>query len=511
MTPQEKSSLDIEVFNPLQNLIADYKNDCERVTQLSGMVENDISTMDYFFNAARVKDRQVSVNVSTVFQLEPAIKAIDAKYWQTAMSLTDVLECMPADKRNDWNEQIRTHKTPTFELESVKATLTDMLSSRERFHAERVDGIFQALSRSHVTNIPQGFGKRFILEYMYSGAGTWIYVRHERANYIHDLRCAVAKIMGREGARNADTQKDLNRIVQDGVWNYFDGGAFKIRAYLKGTMHIEVHPEIAWQLNKILAFLHPKAIPPQFRTKLKKKPKERKLIHDLLSFVTVNTLATLKLSEDGKTAWEVNKLNDTAKNALNYIGGVFENTCWQFEYDARPVLDEIRRVGAIPERKSHQYYPTPEHIARDAVEWADIGPEDYVLEPSAGQGHIAKFITQGMLSCIEISEMHCGILNTVLKNANVICQDFLMWDEIHIFNRIVMNPPFSDGRATDHVKHAATLLADNGVLVAILPASFKNKTIVDGMSHEWSDVYENEFQGCSVNVVILRISRRVTI
>ena len=70
----------------------------------------------------------------------------------------------------------------------------------------------------------------------------------------------------------------------------------------------------------------------------------------------------------------------------------------------------------------------------------------------------------------------------------------------------MLNPPFADKRAEMHVRHAAGLLREGGVLVAVLPASYKNKTIVEGMAHEYSEVLHNEFQGCSVNVVILRLS-----
>lgn len=38
-----------------------------------------------------------SINAKDVFKLEPAIKAVDAKYWQSAMMMTDVLDYMPAE------------------------------------------------------------------------------------------------------------------------------------------------------------------------------------------------------------------------------------------------------------------------------------------------------------------------------------------------------------------------------------------------------------------------------
>ncbi len=59
---------------------------------------------------------------------------------------------------------IRRRKTPAFEPSTVRETLTTLLADRGKFFAQRVDGIFRALSRSHVTNSPSGFRKRMILE-----------------------------------------------------------------------------------------------------------------------------------------------------------------------------------------------------------------------------------------------------------------------------------------------------------------------------------------------------------
>ncbi|MNH18893.1 hypothetical protein D3C79_786140 [compost metagenome] len=68
-----------------------------------------------------------------------------------------------------------------------------------------------------------------------------------------------------------------------------------------------------------------------------------------------------------------------------------------------------------------------------------------------------------------------------------------------------MNPPFSDGRWQAHVEHAATMCG--GRLVAILPASAKNKFTLTGFTCEWSQVFDNEFDGASVSVVILKADR----
>lgn len=493
----------LTLHSPLELLFAQYRADREGIERIAVVVA-DAKQMHYFFDAARVEERSVSASVHEVFKLEPAMRAIDAAYWQKAMFLTDVLEYMPAEKRNDWHEQIQKHKTPTFETESVTATLIQMLNNRARFMAERVDGLFRALSDEHLTNTPQAFGKRFIIGYMLS----YCSINSSRANYIHDLRCVIGKFMGRDVPSSHSTYSDLNNMDRDGQWNEFDGGAFKIRLYKKGTAHMEVHPDIAWQLNKVLAFLHPMAIPAEFRTKPKKTPKSHKLHYDLVSYEVIKELEhgipyngkkTTSLHYEYKAPPSVPTISIMEK-----LGGVStEKNVWEFGYQIMPIITALSRTGRIPEQKSHQFYPTPQALAEIAIQMADIAPQHGCLEPSAGQGGLANLMPKDRTTCVEFSMLHCKILEA--KGFKTVCNDFLAWSYGR-YDRIVMNPPFSDGRAVAHVKHATTLLADGGVLVAIMPASNKGKTIVEGMKHDWSNVYENEFKDASVSVVILKLS-----
>jgi len=493
-------SSDLDLYNPLNSLFSEYSSIISRVESVAESI--DSAATDYFFRAAAANDYKGSCNVGEIFKAESAKKAVDAEFWQRAMKLTDVLEYMPAAKRNDWHEQIRKHKTPKFEIDTVYATLKDLLVSRERFLAERVDGIFTNLSHSHVTNIPQGFGKRFIIGYTLDYGS----FSHDRCQYIHDMRTVIANFMGRGHASSSNTWSDLNRLPRDGQWYSFDGGAWKIRLYKIGTAHMEVHQEMAYRLNQVLAYLHPNAIPNEFRTPPKKKSKEFELQYDLLGFDVVNQLRELRIEESGMRSWG-SELSTRTKTTLEYIGGVnSKGGYWEFEYNVKPVISEICRQGMLPEQKSHQYYPTPDHIAMRVVEWAVIQPGDQVLEPSAGQGAIADQITkEALIYCIDISELHCDVLRAK-GYERVMCKDFISYNPSVKWDKCVMNPPFSDKRAETHVIHAAGLIKKGGLLVAVLPASYKNKTIVDGMKHEYSEVLHNEFQGCSVNVVILRLS-----
>ena len=87
--------------------------------------------------------------------------------------------------------------------------------------------------------------------------------------------------------------------------------------------------------------------------------------------------------------------------------------------------------------------------------------------------------------------------------------DFLAWKPGRLFDRVVMNPPFSEGRWLAHLQHAVTMLKPTGRLVAILPASAKGKDVLPGWQLEWARTFENEFAGTSVSVVVL-IAQRAT-
>lgn len=525
----------VAVYGPLDGLIAQYRKKRADIERIAAYVAGESDVIGYFMDGAQVEGRGHQLSAAGLFRADHAIRALDAFFWSQAISLTDVLNYMPTDKRNEWNKQIREHKTPEFEPESVKATLRDLLAQRQHFFAERIDGIFRALSGEHITNSPAGFGKRLILSGITSSYGST-----ERVGYINDLRCVIARFMGRDEPKwNAS-----ERIVQDarrvhhGEWLTIDGGALRLRCYLKGTAHLEVHPAMAWRLNAVLASLYPAAIPPEFRrkpTKAQKAPKNFVMMGRPLPFAVLELLAIMKTGyrlvkqennfrhpyrrEDVRNSMQfeygytLDKAPDAAKDeaarVLAYIGGVKgADGLWQFEYRPNEVIDEIVRTGCLPDQRTHQYFPTPENIAQDAVELAQIDETHSNLEPSAGQGGIADFLPVDQTTCVEISLLHCKVLEG--KGFKPICADFLAWEPGRLFDRIVLNPPFSDGRAVAHLVKAASLLASNGRLVAILPASCKDKELVPGFRHEYVKTYSGEFSGTSVSVVTLVLTHEVT-
>lgn len=113
------------------------------------------------------------------------------------------------------------------------------------------------------------------------------------------------------------------------------------------------------------------------------------------------------------------------------------------------------------------FFPTPKSVVDKMVDLAQIQPNQKVLEPSAGWGHIADIIKeQGLnVDTVELSPSRRELLE--LKGHNVVGDDFLAFNPDEKYDRIIMNPPFSDRRDAEHIYHAFDQLKDGGVVVAI--------------------------------------------
>jgi hypothetical protein len=532
-----------EFFAPVSSdlidgLIGQYQSarrDIERVADFMDSHET-ASAVHYFLEGNSSEERgRHSLNMSAkqLFEREGALAALNAAYWSKSLHLTDVLDVMPQKRRDEWHKQIQNPRgikrdkysttyevdpLPEFTEENVRATLTGLLNMRAQFLSERVDGIFRGLSGEHVTNAPEAFGKRMIIGYVLN---EYHCVGHSRAGLINDLRAVIAKFMGRDEPKWNNTSGLISELKNRwDEWVTVDGGALKIRLYKKGTAHMEVHPDMAWRLNQILAYLHPLAIPAQFRQRPKKRQKDVPLMQRPLPFSVLEVIGTLKRNRYTSGRWDLgysyaseNKVaRQEAVRIIESIGGAqVSSGVFEFDYDPTQVLGDIIKTGCVPDQKAHQFYPTPERLAVMAVDLADIKPEQSCLEPSAGTGAIARFLPKDTTTCVEVSSMHATVLRA--QGFQTEQADFLAWAALpgqRNFDRIVMNPPFSEGRWRSHVEAAAGLVRSGGRLVAILPASAKNSGILSSWGTAWHGPFDNEFAGNSVSVVLLEASRPET-
>ena len=192
---------------------------------------------------------------------------------------------------------------------------------------------------------------------------------------------------------------------------------------------------------------------------------------------------------------------------------------------AKDPIKEMERSMIGRSNDGLDFFPTPRNVVEQMIEMADLDSDMKVLEPSAGMGHIADVLKDHGIKpdVIELSGKRQDLLK--LKGYSVVGNDFLIFDpknrapnygdvfktadgkyqgvmrgsgslgsnrvrlmreddgqmityfdrdELELvkmngvnYDRIIMNPPFSDRRDAAHIYHAFDLLADDGVMVAI--------------------------------------------
>lgn len=157
------------------------------------------------------------------------------------------------------------------------------------------------------------------------------------------------------------------------------------------------------------------------------------------------------------------------------------------DYYGATLGDSRQAKAAQPAQRAparhFSYFPTPSGPASTVMDEALIRPGMRVLEPSAGDGRLVSLaIERGAdVTAVELDARHIDGLRSITGIGRVIQDDFLAQDPAVIgrFDRVVMNPPFCDGRDVDHVRHALRFVAPGGRLVAIMSAGIAFKDDAD--------------------------------
>lgn len=125
------------------------------------------------------------------------------------------------------------------------------------------------------------------------------------------------------------------------------------------------------------------------------------------------------------------------------------------------------------DREGTDFYRTAEPVAFKMAQWADIRPNEIILEPSAGDGGIVQFIPQSNNSVVAVEPSYelASMLRQKIQKGDVIERQF---EDYSIHNKhdvIIMNPPFgmSGATARDHFVKAIKHLKENGRIIAIVP------------------------------------------
>lgn len=525
---------------PVVALLDEYRVERAKAERIAALLQGpDRSVVRYFVEGSEPSGH---VSLDRLFELQPAVAVMNARFWDRCMDATDIGQAMPEERAKKWRENIEKRRTPDFTPEIVLPTLEGLMAQRWRFFAEKVDGAFRGLSGDHVTNSPMGFRKRMIfanaVEY-----GSW------SCGHVHDLRSCIAKLMRRDEPSGKHATRQTLEWAQrhrTGQWLDMDGGSWRVRVYKNGNAHLEVHPELAARLNDVLASIHPNAIPAEHRQRNRKPPKGFNLYGRPLPFVVLDLLSRGSFERyrmDGHCTYayrggqmcgeqmpcgrhgvqfsseppppagtifsmasfgEDKGVLREAAEVLEALGASRSVQHWVFDYDAREVLQEVIASGVIPDQRAHQFYPTPRTLAERVVALAEIGEGHSVLEPSAGQGGLADLLPPDRTTLVEVAPLFCEVLRAK-GFPSVVSADFLRWSPGRRFDRVVMNPPFDRGRWRAHLDHAASLTAARGRIVAVLPAGAPRSELLPGWRCSWSEAIP--FPGTSIEVVVLVADR----
>lgn len=163
---------------------------------------------------------------------------------------------------------------------------------------------------------------------------------------------------------------------------------------------------------------------------------------------------------------------------IESLGGKWDKKrkCHVFIGDGLNALQDFLSAGKVVV-DVFGYFPTPEPLARQLIEMAGIQASHSVLEPSAGQGHIARLIQEitRNIQCVEIQRDNCDVLETLgLRYDHA---DFLQCSPLSLserFDCVVMNPPFEQQQDIEHVMHAFKFLKKGGRLATIMSSTVMN-------------------------------------
>ncbi|HDY7668924.1 DUF4942 domain-containing protein [Vibrio vulnificus] len=475
--------------------------------------------------------------------LDTAIKSLDAAFWLNLIDDTKLRNYMDTGSYNNWKENLKVlKKTPEFNRENVETQLQAYIGDIENIFTHRINTIFTKLSPEHVTNSPAGFRNRMIFSQCGSSVEDF-----KTSGYVHDLRCVIALLRGEvEMPTVRSTEVILYRVFDNtGKWLLADGGSLRIKAFKKGTVHIEIDWIIADQMNAVLANLHPNCLPqarkikPLFKSTL--APVDTLISHEVRArfsqvrishpfidnpeYVTGKRAFTPKRIRDKSTyvatlsfnKFDTNHL-DEAKFILSTVFGSeptldsFTNELeWKLgDFNPYDALDHLICVGTYPEVVSHQLYESTDYICSLVSDVINVDANEDVCEPSVGRGKLAKLLPKDQTKCFDINALNCAVVAGL--GYSVERKDFLDYanETSDRFDWIIMNPPYLNQLYWTHLKAAMSLLKSGGKVVAVVPQSVKGKESELPSDITMTINYEvkEQFEGTGVlNIAVITLEK----
>lgn len=175
----------------------------------------------------------------------------------------------------------------------------------------------------------------------------------------------------------------------------------------------------------------------------------------LLGWWNIERLADMnRLQKLGITNTE--QLQAAMREYVQYRGGLKV---------ADPV--KVAERALVGQKVGIDFFPTPKTLAASMAEAAGIKAGMRVLEPSAGNGHLADAAKAAGadVDTVEISDTLRNILQA--KGHNLAGRDFETFEPAVKYDAVLMNPPFSNRQDAAHIMRAWDMVKPGGKLVAI--------------------------------------------
>lgn len=251
------------------------------------------------------------------------------------------------------------------------------------------------------------------------------------------------------------------------------------------------------------------------------------MTHNTIKTDILEILANCSIVGDN-IALPPSQLDRTAYVAVNKVlelmGGKWNRSkkvhvFWEAPND---LLDAVLLTGQITDKKKlFQFYETPKDLAREMATLADCAGKK-ILEPSAGRGRLIEAAVNnatGFDNCqivaidsdpaniAALAEMRNKWLHANDVNFGIVEGDFLRKGVHVVFDRVIMNPPFTRGQSITHINHALKFLKPGGKLIGICPNGPREQAALRPLADMWRELPSGTFaeSGTNVNTVLLVI------
>lgn len=414
---------------------------------------------NYFARDEKVEFVKVLPVPDRAQYLSTARRLVDIDLWSYIVRITDLERLMDREAKDALRKELM-NDPPEPSVETVFATLQQFWQDADMIFKRGIANVFSRLDRRFRSHDGWKIGSRVILTHCFDDSGHWHYQSRERDAIIDIERTFL--VLDNRGTKAYGGIVDV--IERDRRGGYHarqsehEGDFFKIRIFKNGNAHLWfTRDDLVEKVNKLLGEYYDAPIP----------------------------------HERGPD-------------------------------DADPLQEPKREVA-----KNFAFYPTPDTAANIVLENAFLSrfrmeeaPPFTVLEPSAGTGNLARrAVEQGaVVDCIELQPQLASQLKAEGIYRNVRCADFLNMEPHpdHLYDRVIMNPPFDRERDIDHVMHALKFLKPDGFLVAIMSAgtefretrkaiAFREK--IEAMKGHFGDLPPGSFSsvGTNCNTIYVKV------